>query len=177
MSSSVTRHIQTETCFSILHRISLTFTYSRHTLLRLSRLNVCLTHLNQLIDWLTCWSSSRHSGAAGSGTTSKPNGLQLQRLGPAWLPLWPAASAESAGVPAPAQQVLHSTTAASTTTTCLLRAAVLNNKYFKYSALDSPASSPPLRVFFLELTDDVCLERISLRATDPVSGERSVPPV
>ncbi|XP_070820976.1 adenylate kinase 8 [Chaetodon trifascialis] len=31
---------------------------------------------------------------------------------------------------------------------------------------------PPNRVFFLELTDDVCLERISLRATDPVSGER-----
>ncbi|XP_076586561.1 adenylate kinase 8 [Chaetodon auriga] len=30
----------------------------------------------------------------------------------------------------------------------------------------------PNRVFFLELTDDVCLERISLRATDPVSGER-----
>ncbi|KAM3611104.1 uncharacterized protein V6R79_013518 [Siganus canaliculatus] len=32
----------------------------------------------------------------------------------------------------------------------------------------------PNRVFFLELTDEVCLERISLRATDPVSGERSV---
>ncbi|XP_042278164.1 adenylate kinase 8 [Thunnus maccoyii] len=30
----------------------------------------------------------------------------------------------------------------------------------------------PNRVFFLEMTDDVCLERISLRATDPVSGER-----
>uniref|UniRef100_A0A4W6FMJ4 Adenylate kinase 8 n=1 Tax=Lates calcarifer TaxID=8187 RepID=A0A4W6FMJ4_LATCA len=30
----------------------------------------------------------------------------------------------------------------------------------------------PNRVFFLELTDDVCLERITLRATDPVSGER-----
>ncbi|XP_062237603.1 adenylate kinase 8 isoform X3 [Platichthys flesus] len=30
----------------------------------------------------------------------------------------------------------------------------------------------PNRVFFLELTDDVCVERISLRATDPVSGER-----
>ncbi|XP_053180704.1 adenylate kinase 8 [Scomber japonicus] len=30
----------------------------------------------------------------------------------------------------------------------------------------------PNRVYFLELTDDVCLERISLRATDPVSGER-----
>ncbi|KAM7415495.1 hypothetical protein PAMA_017821 [Pampus argenteus] len=30
----------------------------------------------------------------------------------------------------------------------------------------------PNRVFFLELTDDACLERISLRATDPVSGER-----
>ncbi|XP_068559133.1 adenylate kinase 8 isoform X2 [Cebidichthys violaceus] len=31
---------------------------------------------------------------------------------------------------------------------------------------------PPNRVFFLELTDDVCVERISLRATDPVSGQR-----
>ncbi|XP_041793684.1 adenylate kinase 8 [Chelmon rostratus] len=30
----------------------------------------------------------------------------------------------------------------------------------------------PSRVFLLELTDDVCLERITLRATDPVSGER-----
>ncbi|KAG7233170.1 hypothetical protein INR49_007403 [Caranx melampygus] len=30
----------------------------------------------------------------------------------------------------------------------------------------------PNRVFFLELTDDVCVERLSLRATDPVSGER-----
>ncbi|KAM8761565.1 adenylate kinase 8 isoform 3-T4 [Acanthopagrus schlegelii] len=30
----------------------------------------------------------------------------------------------------------------------------------------------PNRVFLLELTDDVCVERISLRATDPVSGER-----
>ncbi|XP_008294551.1 adenylate kinase 8 [Stegastes partitus] len=30
----------------------------------------------------------------------------------------------------------------------------------------------PNRVFFLELTDDVCLERITLRATDPVSGQR-----
>ncbi|KAK5871771.1 hypothetical protein PBY51_004632 [Eleginops maclovinus] len=30
----------------------------------------------------------------------------------------------------------------------------------------------PNRVFFLELADDVCLERITLRATDPVSGER-----
>lgn len=37
------------------------------------------------------------------------------------------------------------------------------------------SSRPPLtvRVFFLELTDDVCLERLSLRATDPVSGQRS----
>ncbi|XP_035854785.1 adenylate kinase 8 isoform X2 [Sander lucioperca] len=33
-------------------------------------------------------------------------------------------------------------------------------------------SQQPNRVFFLELTDDVCLERITLRATDPVSGER-----
>ncbi|XP_031735136.1 adenylate kinase 8 [Anarrhichthys ocellatus] len=31
---------------------------------------------------------------------------------------------------------------------------------------------PPNRVFFLELTDEVCVERISLRATDPVSGQR-----
>uniref|UniRef100_A0A3Q3MZX5 Adenylate kinase 8 n=1 Tax=Mastacembelus armatus TaxID=205130 RepID=A0A3Q3MZX5_9TELE len=30
----------------------------------------------------------------------------------------------------------------------------------------------PNRVFFLELTDDICLERITLGATDPVSGER-----
>ncbi|XP_074526913.1 adenylate kinase 8 [Halichoeres trimaculatus] len=30
----------------------------------------------------------------------------------------------------------------------------------------------PNRVFLLELTDDVCLERITLRATDPVSGAR-----
>nr|XP_033476263.1 adenylate kinase 8 isoform X2 [Epinephelus lanceolatus] len=30
----------------------------------------------------------------------------------------------------------------------------------------------PNRVFFLELTDDVCLERLTLRATDPVSGQR-----
>ncbi|XP_026199385.1 adenylate kinase 8 [Anabas testudineus] len=30
----------------------------------------------------------------------------------------------------------------------------------------------PNSVFVLELTDDVCLERITLRATDPVSGER-----
>ncbi|KAK2838220.1 hypothetical protein Q5P01_015432 [Channa striata] len=30
----------------------------------------------------------------------------------------------------------------------------------------------PNRVFLLELTDDVCVERITLRATDPVSGER-----
>ncbi|XP_041644058.1 adenylate kinase 8 [Cheilinus undulatus] len=30
----------------------------------------------------------------------------------------------------------------------------------------------PNRVFLLELTDDVCLERLTLRATDPVSGER-----
>ncbi|XP_036955067.1 adenylate kinase 8 isoform X1 [Acanthopagrus latus] len=30
----------------------------------------------------------------------------------------------------------------------------------------------PNRVFLLELTDDVCVERISLRATDPVSGQR-----
>uniref|UniRef100_A0A3Q2ZWM7 Adenylate kinase 8 n=1 Tax=Kryptolebias marmoratus TaxID=37003 RepID=A0A3Q2ZWM7_KRYMA len=32
----------------------------------------------------------------------------------------------------------------------------------------------PNRVFLLEVTDEVCLERITLRATDPVSGERSV---
>ncbi|XP_033989631.1 adenylate kinase 8 [Trematomus bernacchii] len=30
----------------------------------------------------------------------------------------------------------------------------------------------PNRVFFLELADDVCVERTTLRATDPVSGER-----
>ncbi|XP_075881622.1 adenylate kinase 8 [Nelusetta ayraudi] len=30
----------------------------------------------------------------------------------------------------------------------------------------------PNRVFFLEVTDDVCLERVTLRATDPVTGER-----
>ncbi|MED6258598.1 hypothetical protein ATANTOWER_009569 [Ataeniobius toweri] len=30
----------------------------------------------------------------------------------------------------------------------------------------------PNRVFFLEATDEVCLERLSLRATDPVSGQR-----
>ncbi|XP_059193357.1 adenylate kinase 8 isoform X2 [Centropristis striata] len=30
----------------------------------------------------------------------------------------------------------------------------------------------PNRVFFLELTDEVCVERVSLRATDPVSGQR-----
>lgn len=30
----------------------------------------------------------------------------------------------------------------------------------------------PNRVFFLELTDDDCLERLSKRATDPVTGER-----
>ncbi|XP_024866445.1 adenylate kinase 8 [Kryptolebias marmoratus] len=30
----------------------------------------------------------------------------------------------------------------------------------------------PNRVFLLEVTDEVCLERITLRATDPVSGER-----
>uniref|UniRef100_UPI0037E73489 adenylate kinase 8 n=1 Tax=Semicossyphus pulcher TaxID=241346 RepID=UPI0037E73489 len=30
----------------------------------------------------------------------------------------------------------------------------------------------PNRVFLLELTDDDCVERITLRATDPVSGER-----
>ncbi|XP_029282088.1 adenylate kinase 8 [Cottoperca gobio] len=35
-----------------------------------------------------------------------------------------------------------------------------------------PESQQPNRVFFLELMDDVCLERISLRATDPVSGQR-----
>ncbi|XP_055368000.1 adenylate kinase 8-like [Betta splendens] len=33
----------------------------------------------------------------------------------------------------------------------------------------------PNRVFLLELTDDVCLERITLRATDPVSGVRFHP--
>lgn len=30
------------------------------------------------------------------------------------------------------------------------------------------------RVFFLEMTEDVALERVSLRSIDPVSGERSV---
>ncbi|XP_035496805.1 adenylate kinase 8 isoform X1 [Scophthalmus maximus] len=30
----------------------------------------------------------------------------------------------------------------------------------------------PNRVYFLELTDDVCVERLTLRATDPLSGER-----
>ena len=30
------------------------------------------------------------------------------------------------------------------------------------------------RVFFLEMTEDVALERLSLRSIDPVSGERSV---
>ncbi|XP_023814531.1 adenylate kinase 8 isoform X3 [Oryzias latipes] len=30
----------------------------------------------------------------------------------------------------------------------------------------------PNRVFFLEATDEVCLERITLQATDPVSGQR-----
>ncbi|XP_068457834.1 adenylate kinase 8 isoform X1 [Clinocottus analis] len=30
---------------------------------------------------------------------------------------------------------------------------------------------PPNRVFFLESTEEVCLERLTLRATDPVSGE------
>lgn len=29
------------------------------------------------------------------------------------------------------------------------------------------------RVFFFEVTEDVCLERVTLRATDPVTGERS----
>ncbi|KAM6944691.1 adenylate kinase 8 [Lycodopsis pacificus] len=31
---------------------------------------------------------------------------------------------------------------------------------------------PPNRVFFMDLPDEVCVERISLRATDPVSGQR-----
>ncbi|XP_068167773.1 adenylate kinase 8 [Antennarius striatus] len=30
----------------------------------------------------------------------------------------------------------------------------------------------PNRVYFLEVTDDVCLDRITLKATDPVTGER-----
>ncbi|XP_029999376.1 adenylate kinase 8 isoform X2 [Sphaeramia orbicularis] len=30
----------------------------------------------------------------------------------------------------------------------------------------------PNRVFFLELTDDVCVDRLSLRSTDPVTGHR-----
>ncbi|TMS01537.1 Adenylate kinase 8 [Larimichthys crocea] len=30
----------------------------------------------------------------------------------------------------------------------------------------------PNRVFFLELTDDVCVDRVSLRGTDPLSGQR-----
>ncbi|XP_058502176.1 adenylate kinase 8-like [Solea solea] len=34
------------------------------------------------------------------------------------------------------------------------------------------SQQPPNRVFILELTDEVCLERLSQRATDPVSGER-----
>ncbi|XP_034398456.1 adenylate kinase 8 isoform X5 [Cyclopterus lumpus] len=33
-------------------------------------------------------------------------------------------------------------------------------------------SHPPNRVFFLESTKEVCLERLTLRATDPVRGER-----
>ncbi|CAF87607.1 unnamed protein product, partial [Tetraodon nigroviridis] len=32
----------------------------------------------------------------------------------------------------------------------------------------------PNRVYFLDLSDEVCLSRVSLRATDPVSGQRSV---
>ncbi|XP_069544159.1 adenylate kinase 8 [Brachyistius frenatus] len=34
------------------------------------------------------------------------------------------------------------------------------------------AQQQPNRVFFLEMTDEVCLERITLRTTDPVSGRR-----
>ncbi|KAM6930933.1 adenylate kinase 8 [Xenentodon cancila] len=30
----------------------------------------------------------------------------------------------------------------------------------------------PNRVFFLDATDDICLERVTLRATDPVTGQR-----
>ncbi|KAM8885658.1 adenylate kinase 8 isoform 2-T2 [Spinachia spinachia] len=33
-------------------------------------------------------------------------------------------------------------------------------------------SHPPNRVFFLEVADDVCLERITQIATDPITGER-----
>ncbi|XP_035813675.2 adenylate kinase 8 isoform X2 [Amphiprion ocellaris] len=32
----------------------------------------------------------------------------------------------------------------------------------------------PNRVFFLDVTDEVCLERIGLRATDPISGQRTL---
>ncbi|KAG8537642.1 hypothetical protein GDO81_024170 [Engystomops pustulosus] len=32
--------------------------------------------------------------------------------------------------------------------------------------------SSPCRVFFLDIPDDVAIERLSLRMTDPVSGER-----
>lgn len=36
-------------------------------------------------------------------------------------------------------------------------------------------ASLPFRVFFLEMTDDVAIERLTLRAIDPMTGERFVP--
>ncbi|XP_070760848.1 adenylate kinase 8 [Enoplosus armatus] len=57
---------------------------------------------------------------------------------------------------------------------CISRGWILHGFPFDVQQAKSLQESPhqPNRVFFLELTDDVCLERITLRATDPVSGER-----
>lgn len=33
------------------------------------------------------------------------------------------------------------------------------------------SASVPSRVFFLEMTDDIAIERVTLRSVDPVTGE------
>ncbi|XP_022620471.1 adenylate kinase 8 [Seriola dumerili] len=55
---------------------------------------------------------------------------------------------------------------------CSCRGWILHGFPRDLQQAKSLSQHQPNRVFFLELTDDVCLERLTLRTMDPVSGER-----
>lgn len=57
---------------------------------------------------------------------------------------------------------------------CLLASSSRVLQHIDLTALITSLHVSPGRVFFLDISDDVAVERLSLRMTDPVSGERLV---
>lgn len=46
-----------------------------------------------------------------------------------------------------------------------------NHRYHNRHDFHMISVSLPSRVFFLEMTDDIAIERVTLRGVDPVTGE------